>query len=227
MVLDGRTQEENRPFSNSVKKQIDDGSMRKELARCFDHYVKRLGGYFQKATFIGTEVPCRMTYSVGDDMKPITLATHMDLLFRDEHGELICWDWKYRKESPSMMKLGRDFQFVLMFLCILEGVCCVDEALDYWCEFKEPARMGWVDLINFKPYHRRTETKDRVFVKGDDRPMANIIREWSYDDTVDRMKAEIAEKVVLWRAGVFPMTPGDHCQFCDALRFCKPFHKDI
>ena len=224
-------EEENRPLSGSVRQNKE--AIRKEAESRVSHYSYRLADYFAQCKLIGTELPIRGVIEVPG-MEPITLASHLDLIFRDPNGQLKVWDFKYQDEAPTMAYLGRNLQFASYFLMTAYGEVRTDAQMDVWTRFGEFADFAWVDLARFKPYTRRTEIADGMtgevttYTKGDHRPLKNIVRRWTYSpDKEDEMRREIATRVLMFRHGLFPTSPDKlACHLCECRHACPAFHHD-
>lgn len=223
--------DERRPISDAVKANMPE--IHEEVAKHIGHYVDRLKDYFSKCELIGCELPVRMTLDLPG-AGPTNFASHLDLLFRDSHGQLQCWDWKWQDESPTMQYLGRNLQFVTYYLMLVHGEVLLDSDLGMWQQFGEFPAMAWVDLAGFKSYSRRTEGKDRltgevvVYAKGDNRPLDNIVRRWTFspDREADMLK-ELSLRAVMMQHDIWPMSAEKiACFVCDSQRFCPAFHFD-
>lgn len=223
--------DENRPVSDSVRKNLD--TITGDVRKVCGHYIERLAGYFAKCKLIGTEVPVRMEMEIPGQA-PMQFASHVDLMFRDAHNQLCIWDFKHQQESPTMAYLGRNLQFVCYYLSAAYGHFQIDSELDLWHAYGEFPDMAWVDLANFKPYSRKTEAKDpetgelRTFVKGEARPLQNILRRWTFSpDRENDMRKELALRVTMLRHGLFPTNPDKlGCHLCESNEHCPAFHRD-
>ena len=205
-----------------------------DVARCVMDYAKRFGKRFAACKQIGCELPIRWTME-RDDGEPIYFASHLDLLFRDVdgvwgkgEGRLIWWDWKWRQDAPSNEYLVRNHQFILYQLAVLHGQVMIDD--DLWIDFGEWPACAWVHLPYLKPFGRATKALSdngdvEHYAKGDTRPDRAIVR-WAIfrRDRQDDMAGELLERVKMFEAGVFPMTPDPiGCQLCESRQWCPRF----
>jgi len=219
--------DERRPITQAVKDSI--GEIHAEIAECLGHYRDRLWPTFAGCTLIGTEVPVRITLDV--DGEPQEFASHVDLLFRDSTGQIHLWDWKWRENTSAPYSyLSRNLQLALYFLIVAEGEIGFDGG-EYWDSLGEMAEVVWLDLPNLWPYSRKTTGKDDngtevVFVKGDHRPLSKIVRRVNFQpEHLDTIKRELELRVRMMRAGHYPTSPSESCEFCDSQSFCPSFTK--
>jgi hypothetical protein len=223
--------EENRVLSESVENNR--GDILGEITEVAHLYIDRLGSTFNQAKLIGCELPCRVTLPFGE------FASHMDLVIRDTNnafgfGEdrLIVFDWKWREEIPSPQYLARNMQFALYYLMAKRGAIRMTKNLNDldWIEFGEEAVLGWIHLPNFRPYKRRTITKDdqgeeKEYVKGDLRPNRAIFKFVVYEHSQEKqIVEELAMRKKMLENDLFPLNPEPvSCRICDAEAFCNRF----
>ncbi len=219
-------EEEGRVLSDSVAENM--AAIELEVSKMTEQYHLRLMPLFDKCEVIGTELPCRLT--LGDT----NFASHVDLLVRDTNNvfgygqeRLLCIDWKFRQDAPTKAYLSRNLQMFTYWLTILEGSVMAYKAVDGWVEFGEEPQMIWCHLPYLKPFGRKTvvkndEGEEVTYKKGDERPIANIMREVNLKfDAVESMKRDMLSRVAMMRAGFFPKNPDPiRCQVCEAQDFC-------
>lgn len=221
--------DDNRPLSDSVVQNW--GEIRKQVGVSVQHYIDRLKPFFDECELIGVQVPIRMEIDLPSGL--FNFASHLDLLFRGPtrsgfefpldqcQGMLCCWDWKFRDATPTMSELSRNYQMMLYSLALEHGSVCTDPLTGTWENLGEMADMAWVDLARFKPYMKKTVSGEHTFKKGDPRPLENIVRRFTFNpEKQDLMLDEIAQRVAMMDAGVFPMSPSDGCNYCESNAFC-------
>ena len=210
-----------RPLSESVKDNWE--KILAEVFKTLERYCDRQADYFQDCTLIGTQVPVRFTLDEGTD-EPIHFASHLDLLYRDPEGQLIIRDWKYQDAQPDMAYLGRNGQMACYHLAIRSGWVCVAPDLDHWVQFDEHPLMEWADLMRFKPYGRAQGD----FVKGDERPLKNIVRAFYIDDQAEKnICKEIRLRHLMIKHDIMPMNPDKvRCFSCDSRNWCQAYTKE-
>lgn len=218
----GKAKVENSPPSDAVKR--DATTIQAEVASLLPMYGDRCASMVRK--LIGCELPVRMTIAV--DGKDVEFASHIDLLFRDDDGRLVVWDWKGGKDAPSFHELSRNMQFGMYGLTLRYGSVLMDGE---WVEFGEWPSLAWVQVRNLKPFGRATtltefdgeknEWVDVEYAKGQYRPIHKIvIPSGVYPEGEPEIRRRFAEHVRMRRTGLMPAIPGEHCQFCDSRRWC-------
>ena len=220
-----KAKDEKRIVSEAVARDMTE--LLGKVSDLLAHYIERQGEYFAQCKLIGVELPVRWTMPVEGHAE-IPFASHIDLLYRDPSGEIRLRDFKLNDESFTMAYLARNLQFALYHFCIADGLVMVDGD---WIGFGELPWIEVVDLANFKPYMKATKVEDfetgetLQYVKGDVRPLANLIRCWRYSPSKESaMKMELATRVAAMRAGYWPMNPDKRgCQLCQSKRFCTNF----
>ncbi len=220
---------ENRMLSESVENNRQD--ILAEVTMVADLYRERFGPLFERCTFIGAEVPARLSFDGLD------FASHLDLVVRDAENvfgygrnRIIVFDWKWRMEQPSHQYLARNMQFALYYLMVKDGkLKCGPEGFD-WVDFGEPPVLVWFHLPSLKPYSRRTtayndQGEEQEFVKGDYRPRRSILYRVEYDENQDQaIRDELVSRAAMIENNVFPLNPDPvSCRICEAEAFCTRF----
>jgi hypothetical protein len=197
-----------------------------EVQRWAFEYAFRFDQYFRKCRVYGIEIPMRLTLMV--DGQPQEMASHIDLLFLDPDGNLCLWDWKSQEEAPTRAYLDRNFQLGTYFLGVLKGELLID---DQWLSFSAEAIVSWVHVRYVLPYGKAGSFEDEAgqvtqYVKGDPRPLRRLVQE-IFHQNPQRIEDEIAVRVRMNRAGLFPMNPSPvGCMVCDSLRHCPHFAQE-
>jgi len=225
-----KAKDENRPLTDSVIENMQD--ITDDVSTVCSHYIHRQKDYFAQCKVIGVELPVRWTLQI-EGLEPIEFASHIDLLYRNPADEICVRDFKYQDESPTMAYLGRNLQFALYHFVIWEGIVKVHDGDDGWVSFGEQPWMEVADLKNFKSYSRKTTVTDFEsgqkieYSKGDERPLANIIKTWRYScDRDNDMKRELSIRPTLMRAGLWPTVPDKlGCHLCESKKWCPSFLK--
>jgi len=190
------------------------------VARWIGLYSERFAGYFARCKVLGLEVPVRCSIDV--DGYPVEFASHMDILFRDEHGMLCFWDWKTGEDSPAQAFLERNMQLGMYAYSLLAGTVRI---FDEWESMGELALGAWIHVRNLAPYSRATQAKDdagekRQFVKGDQRPLRSVVREQMYTNLAPVVD-QFATRVRMYRAGLFPaFADPEACRYCEGRMAC-------
>lgn len=205
------------------------GEVQKEIEKHLHHYVTRFGPWFRNHTeLVGCELPMRVELEMGEHK--VKFATHIDLLVRDNKGQLVIVDWKWRKDTPTMAYLGRNLQFGLMYLGVAYGHVMLPDPLIGWTTFGEFAECAWFDLATCKPYgtSKKDDKGGYLFKKGESRPWKRIMKRWSFSpEREEWMIQQIRLRVALADAGVWMMTPDPlGCEFCECNNQCPSYHKD-
>lgn len=191
-------------------------------------YVERLGPRFEKWTLLGCEVPVRWKYAP----RMPEFASHVDAMFRDEHGNMVIIDWKLRETAPTYAYLARNMQLACYYACALEGKFLLSDGLSTeWKGFGEEARCVWVHLNHLQKFGRKTKCEDDrgmevEFNKGDSRPIRMTWREIEYANTsaVEDIRAELMTKARMIKKDIFPTNPDPvGCSLCEAESFCTRF----
>lgn len=216
-----KAKEENSPVSPVVTRDMTDTLA--EIGALVRVYRERCVPMIGK--FLGCELPIRATFDV--DGEPVEFASHLDLLFRDKDGRLVVWDWKAGKDAPSFYELSRNMQFGMYGLACRYGSVMLG---DEWIEFEEWPSLYWVHVQNLYPFGRATTTKEwdgtawteRKYTKGESRPIDKIvIPSGVYPEGESEIMRRFAEHVRMRRSGIMPAIPGEHCMFCDSVRWCE------
>lgn len=205
-----------------------------EVEAVVKQYISRFGQRMSSVQLLGTEVPIRMSFSHGSlTSGPVELASHLDLLIRDHQGvfttpgSLICIDFKYRIQSPTIAYLSRNKQFIMYCLMIHGGRCLFGGE---WIELAEWPQLCWFDLPSLKPYGRAVSTKNdageiQEYKRGDPRPERSIMRFVNFQPgKIEGMRDTIAEAIRGYAHGVFITAPDPiGCQVCPCQDWCEQF----
>lgn len=179
---------------------------------------------------------------------PIEFASHTDLLFRapkmvlreffphlgtsdhamNGNGTRLClWDFKFTEKSPTWDYLMRQPQLLLYVVCCNDGAFLLD---DFWVEFNEWPAIAWCHLPYLKPFKRKTVCEDdegmqTEYVKGDVRPLKNVVRWCNYRfDRIDEIRQELCQRPLMYEQGLFPMIPDPiGCHLCESRAWCPRF----
>lgn len=202
------------------------GDTMKEVGLLLDMYSRRFASWFGASKFIGCELPVRATIDV--DGEPAEFASHIDLLYRDPHGNLCVWDWKTGDTDWEDQYAHRSLQSGMYYWAIARGsVQLKDEngkPGDY-IDLAEEPHVSFVEIDNLKPYGKKQKAKNEQGVeveyqKGDDRPLSSIVREVLVTNP-DAILNEFYTRVRMIRAGLFPTNPSsDACRSCESAKWC-------
>ena len=231
---------EGRQLSETV--EHDANEIHKEVLWVVFEYARRLGPFFEQCSFIGCEVPCRVTMELNAD-RSFDFASHLDLIFRAPHrvlehffphlnlpgdGNRLCiWDFKFVKDSPTWDYLARQPQLLLYTVCAWQGSFLLS---DLWIEFNQWPLIAWCHLPYFKPFSRKTMTDDdqgvaTEYVKGDVRPLKAVVRWLDYrQDRLPDIIQELCQRPLMYEQGIFPMIPSPiGCHLCESRAWCPRF----
>lgn len=220
---------EGRILTEAVDKNAEEIHSEVETVTAF--YIDRFAARFMRAEFIGCELPCRM--QIGR----VKFASHLDLLFRDVHGDLgglpgqlVVWDWKWRQETPSRAYLSRNLQLALYWLMVQNGSICLSNEFGLWEKFNDVPTVAWCHLPALKPFSRATTVQDddgvdRSYVKGEFRPERSIVKDCGFRDGMQQhAEAEILKRVELMKKGLDIAIPDPAgCHLCDCEPWCRRF----
>lgn len=217
--------DEGRQMSDAVEKSMSE--IISEIGEIADSYWTRLRPKFAGSTLLGCEVPVRWSYAP----RLPQFASHIDLLYRNQHGNLVFCDWKLRDVSPTYHYLSRNMQFAAYHGALLEGsVMLTDGLSSEWKRLAEPSVGVWIHLGALMPFGRKTRCEDdrgmeREFAKGDPRPVRMSWKEIEYDrNAIERIRSEIMCRAKMIRGKVFPMNPDPQgCMLCECESFCQRF----
>ena len=197
-------------------------------------YRERVLPITNKWTLLGCEIPV-----YWELRKDVHLSSHLDVMFMDQGGNIVFWDWKWRVTSASICDLGRSLQLACYWGAIASGQGLfqfgegfgneiLTEVEDGWYSIRSSACGAWVDLPSLKPYSRATmgtddEGRACQFSKGDPRPMGRVIR---YVDFKQSQIEKIKESALL-RADMLinetaPFIP-QGCSHCECEPWCPRF----
>jgi hypothetical protein len=137
-------------------------------------------------------------------------------------------DWKTGEDCPAFYELSRNMQFGMYAYAVKHGAVLVDGE---WLEFGEWPSLTWCHIRNLKGFGRATtvkeydpatgETTETPYAKGQQRPIEKImVPSGVYPEGEGEILRRFTEHVRLRRMGIMPATPGEHCRFCDSVRFC-------
>jgi len=220
-----RAKSEGYPLSQSVKDNMVDYT--KEVRTIVDNYIRRVLPTMT-GKLVAVEPDVRMTAHIA--ARDVSFASHLDLVWIDAEGTLHIWDWKLWSESPTHNYLHRNLQLALYWLMGRYGEILVDAELGIWKNFGGNVRVTWINLSDLRPYMKKTPGIDdngepREFVKGDDRPLRNVIRAVEHQEANEQLIWDELETRVLMRdAGLWPTNPDPvGCQVCQSKMFCPSF----
>jgi hypothetical protein len=215
---------ERRPPTESVKAKAADTVA--DVAALIGHYQRRFSDLFAHSKVIGLEVPIRLTMVVDD--QPQEFASHLDILYRDPHGNLRVDDWKSGDDDWGSEHVHRSLQLGLYYMAVQYGSVMIGGE---WIELGEAPTVAVIEVNNLYPYTRKVTAKDdtgneREFVKGDDRPLSSIRREVLVTNEA-AIHDELALRVRMNRAGFWPTNPtADGCRFCESSSHCPHWSKE-
>ncbi len=219
--VQAKCKEENSPLSPTVTRDLT--TMCAEVASLLPVYGERVVPLLGKV--IGCELPIRATIEV--DGEDVDFASHLDLLCRTPSGLMVV-DWKTGEDCPAFYELSRNMQFGMYAYAVKHGAVLVDGE---WLEFGEWPSLTWCHIRNLKGFGRATtvkeydpatgETTETPYAKGQQRPIEKImVPSGVYPEGEGEILRRFTEHVRLRRMGIMPATPGEHCRFCDSVRFC-------
>lgn len=221
--------DEGRVLTESVETNAD--AIHSEVADITTHYITRFAERFKRAELIGCELPCRMT--IGK----VKFASHIDLMFRDTHGELsgqanalVIWDWKFRQDAPTRAYLSRNLQLGMYWLMAQRGSIMISQEFQYWSELGEVPTVAWCQLPALKPFARATTIQDddgteRQYLKGEVRPDRSVVRDCGFRDGMQEfVEGEILKRVELMKKGLDIAIPDPiGCHLCECEPWCRRF----
>lgn len=196
------------------------GDTCKEVGLLIDIYSRRFAQWFGASKVIGCELPVRATIDV--DGEPAEFASHIDILYRDPHGNLCVWDWKTGDTEYETEYAHRSLQSGMYYHAIAHGSVRVEGE---WLDMGEGPHVAFVEIDNLKPYGKKQKAKNDQgveveFQKGDDRPLSSIVREVLVTNP-DAIIEEFSTRVRMMRAGLFPTNPSsDACRSCESAKWC-------
>ena len=217
---------EGRVLTDAVEKNMSE--IMSDIGEVTENYRTRFASKFQKWTLLGCEVPVRWKFAP----RMPEFASHIDCLLRNEQGQLVVIDWKYRDQSPTYHYLSRNMQFACYYAACLEGRFLLNDGLTTeWTHIGEESRCVWLHLPNLFPFGRATTCEDdrgmeTQFKKGDQRPTRMTWREIEYSRTtaIEDIRAELMMRVRMYQKDVFPRNPDPvGCSLCEAESFCTRF----
>ena len=212
-----------------------------EIMRVLEVYERRILPLTHRWTLLGLEVP--VNWELSPD---IYLASHMDAVWLNEAGHPVIWDWKWRKDSPTIADLGRNLQLAAYWGAMQSGLVLLDECPEgmevseedderLWCKMSptgdKTVLAAWIDLPSLKPYSRATIGQDDTgravqFQKGDDRPLTRVIRGCHFQkDNLPNVRKELLRRGEMLRPDQEPLfipQPG-MCAHCECEAFCPRF----
>lgn len=217
---------EGRAITEAVEKNMSE--ILSDIGEVAENYRKRFAAKFERWTLLGCEVPVRWKFAP----RMPEFASHIDCLLRDEHGQLVVLDWKYRDQSPTYHYLSRNMQFACYYASCLEGRFLLNDGLTTeWTHIGEESRCVWVHLPNLFPFGRATVCEndrgmETQYKKGDERPIRMTWREIEYSrhTAVEDIRAELMMRARMIQRDVFPKNPDPiGCSLCEAESFCTRF----
>ncbi len=226
-VLEG-IRDEGRELTPAAARDIHE--LVEEVSKLVDLYIARFGEYFKRCKVLGVEVPVRWSTKIQG--QTVNFASHMDLVFRDPAGALCVWDWKTGDTDWGDDYAARSMQVGMYFIGVQYGAVELvtgqyedGEDLREWVELQEPPHVSIINVENLKPYAKKTTARDdngeeREFVKGDERPMRAIAFEVMVNNEQEVID-QFSTRVLMDRAGLWPMTPTDKgCRVCECRKSC-------
>lgn len=216
-------EKENRHLTDAVKR--DEKKIVMEVGERIFDYARRFGPLFSQCDHIGTELPVRWTLEHNSLAEPFPCASHIDLLCRDSNdvfgrgaGRLILVDQKYTDEAPTWDYVTRNQQMMLYQLVIYKGEVLLD---DEWIRFEEWCASALIHLPSLHVYKKASGE----FKKGDEKPLEKILLWTNFrEDSVDRMKSELAVKARCFRNGDYPASPSAvGCMTCCSKQWCDRY----
>lgn len=227
-TVQARAKSEGYPLSQSVKDNMADYT--KEVRLIVDNYIRRVLPLIAAShgRLVAVEPDVRMTVNLAG--RDVSFASHLDLVWIDIEGWLNIWDWKLWTESPTHNYLHRNLQMGLYWLMGRYGEVLIDSELEVWKNFGGNVRVTWINLSDLRPYTRKTPGIDdngepREFVKGDDRPLRNVIRTIEHQEANEQLLwDELETRIKMRDAGLWPTNPDPvGCQVCQSKMFCPSF----
>ena len=228
----------------SEGRSLTDGAVRnldQTVAECIKmcgYYIERFMPLFSQCELIACELPIRWEMEHPLLEQSCHFASHLDLCFRDPenvwgHGanRLHVWDWKWHKQSPSYAYLIRNMQMAIYYAAMGGGGAILrNKKHDIWQQPKEYPVVSWVHLPALMPYMRKTVGKstdgeEKVFLKGDERPLDRIVRNIGHNpDMVPYIEATFAQHVLSMRMGIFLPSPDPvGCSLCPSEQWCQRY----
>lgn len=191
-----------------------------EVADLLECYKARFAGWFASSKIIAVEPAVRCTVDV--DGEPVEFASHMDLLFRDPHGNLTVWDWKTGDTEYEPEYAHRSLQVGMYYHAVERGSVRIGGE---WVDLNESPSVAFIEVDNLKPYGRKVTAKDesgveKVYAKGDLRPLSSIVREVLVTNP-QAIIDEFSVRVRMFRAGLYPTNPNSAgCRVCESAKWC-------
>lgn len=216
--------DERRPPTESVKANA--GETAADVLTLINLYRDRFADLFAHSKVIGLEVPIRWTMNVDGEAQEF--ASHLDILYRDPHGNLRVDDWKTGDDDWGSEHVHRSLQVGLYYMAIQYGSVMLDGE---WVELNEAPTVAVIDVNGLYPYTRKVRAKDdlgneRDFVKGDLRPISSVRREVLVTNE-GAIVDELSVRVRMNRAGLWPTNPtADGCRFCESTSHCPHWSKE-
>lgn len=217
---------EGRKLSDACERDINETI--NDVGELCESYWRKWRSKFVKCELLGCEVPVRWKYAP----RYPEFASHIDLLIRDERGNLVFIDWKLREEAPTWQYLTRNMQFGCYYGACLEGKFLLSDGLTKeWKHIGEESRGVWLHCNHLAPFKRKTRCEDdrgmeQEFNKGDERPNRMSWREVEYapSTAIEDIRGELMMRVKMMKKDLFPTNPDPiGCSLCEAEAFCSRF----
>ena len=147
------------------------------------------------------------------------MAGTIDLIYRNQDGQVVLRDIKTDSTEPSSGFLARDIQFSVYYLGALRGLGV------------KPDLLEWYQLRNLVPYKKASVKNGVQFQRGDIRgdPRFFVARTEEDIPTIEREIKYIIQGI---RFNIYPMRPLKighicPCNGCEAVAFCTPHGEQI
>jgi len=148
-----------------------------------------------------------------------TIEGTIDLIYRNEHGQVVLRDIKTDSTEPSPGFLARDIQFSVYYLGAIRGLGIKPDVLE------------WYHIRNLVPYKRATTKNGVKFNAGDIRGNPSFPVSRTLED-IPNIEREIRYIIQGIRFRIFPMRPLKighicPCNLCEAINYCNPHGETI
>lgn len=215
---------ERRPPTESVKVHATETA--EDVLLLINNYRDRFRDLFAHSKVLGLEVPIRLTMMVDD--QPQEFASHLDILYRDPHGNLRVDDWKSGDDDWGSEHVHRSLQIGLYYMAVAYGSVMLGGE---WVELQEAPTVAVIDVNGLYPYSKKVRAKNDVgeeqdFFKGDMRPL-HAVRKEVLVTNEGSIVDELNLRVRMNRADMWPTNPtADGCRFCESSAHCPHWSKE-
>jgi hypothetical protein len=199
----------------------DEDEYAAQVAEWLGQYQLRFAERFKRYELIGCEVPVRWSTLVDDEIAHF--ASHIDLLFRDDSGQPVVWDWKTVDKPVTRAYLSRNIQLGMYAIACEFGKVMIG---GHWEQMRQQAAIYWVHIRNLNVFKKATtavtDSGEAVqYKKGDTRPENSILRECLYV-TPKCFVDEFATRVRMKRLNLHPRSPDPTgCHLCESAHACR------